>query len=164
MITMRSVCVATAILTTGVMSGGFNDVPLGEDTFLDGKRGFWKKTENSTCLVEPTPMCKYKSWTLCEFEGTSWCAFEDFKCAKDKVGCIDEDGKDVDGFIEMECEEPDNKCGDSFCGTAPLNDDCQCVTDACFNVTFVPASGSHASSIVGAAIAGVVIAGLMVTL
>lgn len=52
--------------------------------------------------------------------GTCWCAFGfgDFECAEEKVGCVDKDGNDVDGFVEMECEEPDNKCGESFCGTA----------------------------------------------
>ncbi|KAL7540011.1 hypothetical protein ACHAWF_006568 [Thalassiosira exigua] len=127
--------------------------PLGEKAYHEFKEGKWEVADNKTCTVEPEAQCKYKSWTLCNATvanattSTFWCAGPDHKCAEDgTVGCLDEDTEAVALGEEEACEEPDNTCGESFCGTSPVQADCQCVDNECVAVVFVETAGAGAIS------------------
>eukprot|EP00548_Thalassiothrix_antarctica_P008039 CAMPEP_0194146540 /NCGR_PEP_ID=MMETSP0152-20130528/20841_1 /TAXON_ID=1049557 /ORGANISM="Thalassiothrix antarctica, Strain L6-D1" /LENGTH=149 /DNA_ID=CAMNT_0038847083 /DNA_START=54 /DNA_END=503 /DNA_ORIENTATION=- len=82
------------------------------------------------CPVAQGPLCTNNK-----------CATTTGSCNADGNGCLDLMGAAAD------CIAPANKCGDGYCGTPPVYDDCQCKDKKCYEIKFVPGATSSAGTI-----------------
>eukprot|EP01082_Thalassiosira_pseudonana_P009927 g9048.t1 g9048 contig34:731101-733615(+) len=97
-------------------------------TYYNGQYGHWEK--NAACPSSAsTAQCGPGYGALCV---NDMCASVVGKCNDAGDGCLDLFGR------PDECSVPKNSCGDGYCGTPPVNDDCQCFDGKCFAVKFVP--------------------------
>ena len=106
----------------------------GETINMNGVEGTLEFTTNTCTNSESlSAQCATASGPLCK---NNMCASTTSTCDDATGGCLSLMGK------AEACNKPANICGDGYCGTPPVFDNCRCKDNQCFAMKFVPSDGS----------------------
>lgn len=103
----------------------------GED-IINGVKGKLEFTSDP-CEFGTKVQCAVASGPLCK---NDMCASTTSTCDDATGGCLSLMGK------AEACNKPANICGDGYCGTPPVYENCQCKDNKCYAMKFVPSDGS----------------------
>ena len=101
-------------------------------TIINGVTGTLEFTSDP-CEFGTKVQCAVASGPLCK---NNMCASTTSTCDDATGGCLSLMGK------AEACNKPANICGDGYCGTPPVFDNCRCKDNQCFAMKFVPSDGS----------------------
>ena len=101
-------------------------------TIINGVTGTLEFTTDK-CKFGTKVQCAVASGPLCK---NNMCADTTSTCNDAGDGCLD-----LMGNPEA-CNEPANVCGDGYCGTPPVFENCRCKDNQCYAMKFVPSDGS----------------------
>jgi len=108
--------------------------PSSGEFMMNGVKGTLEFTTNTCTKSESlSAQCAVGGGNLC---ANNKCASTTGSCNDAGDGCLDLMGNTAS------CEEPVNKCGDGYCGTPPVYENCRCKDNQCFAMKFVPSDGS----------------------
>ena len=115
---------------------GDDDTPTNDDNdgedFINGVKGKLEFTSDP-CEFGTKVQCAVASGPLCK---NDMCASTTSTCDDATGGCLSLMGK------AEACNKPANICGDGYCGTPPVYENCQCKDNKCYAMKFAPSDGS----------------------